>query len=127
MAIDNFQGAPRGVDEPLPTQGGSETMGLLSAGVLPYRRHTTPTSHAEAMPTVTADQITGLLTAAGTIKNNGSILEAKYRAHPVSDPLGAVTAEPAQALLFSGWYKKNGSTGTELGGASGREVGCQYV
>ncbi|UUW91011.1 DNA cytosine methyltransferase [Pimelobacter simplex] len=88
MAIDNFQGAPRGVDEPLPTQGGSETMGLLSAGVLPYRRHTTPTSHVEAMPTVTADQIPGLLTAAGTIKNNGSILEAKYRAHPVSDPAG---------------------------------------
>jgi DNA (cytosine-5)-methyltransferase 1 len=113
MAIDNFQGAPRGVDEPLPTQGGSETMGLLSAGVLPYRRHTTPTSHVEAMPTVTADQIPGLLTAAGTIKNNGSILEAKYRAHPVSDPLGAVTAEPTQALLFSGWYKQNGSTGTE--------------
>lgn len=65
------------------------------------------------MPTVTADQIPGLLTAAGTIKNNGSILEAKYRAHPVSDPLGGVTAEPAQALLFSGWYKQNGSTGTE--------------
>jgi len=113
MAIDNFQGAPRGVDEPLPTQGGSETMGLLSAGVMPYRRHTTPTSHVEAMPTVMADQIPGLLTAAGTIRNNGSILEAKYRAHPVSDPLGAVTAEPTQALLFSGWYKQNGSTGTE--------------
>ena len=113
MAIDNFQGAPRGVGDPLPTQGGSETMGLLSAGVLPYRRHTTPTTHVEAMPTVTADQIPGLLTAAGTIKNNGSILEAKYRAHPVSDPLGAVTAEPTQALLFSGWYKQNGSTGTE--------------
>ncbi len=113
MAIDNYQGVPRGVDEPLPTQGGSETMGLLSAGVMPYRRHTTPTSHSEAMPTVTADQIPGLLTAAGTIKNNGSILEAKYRAHPVSDPLGALTAEPTQALLFSGWYKQNGSTGTE--------------
>lgn len=113
MAIDNFQGAPRGVDEPLPTQGGSETMGLVSAGVLPYRRHTTPTSHAEAMPTVTANQIPGLLTAAGTIKNNGSILEAKYRAHPVSDPLGTLTSEPTQALLFSGWYKQNGSTGTE--------------
>jgi DNA (cytosine-5)-methyltransferase 1 len=113
MAIDNYQGAPRGVDEPLPTQGGSETMGLVSAGVLPYRRHTTPTSHLEAMPTVTAEQIPGLLTAAGTIKNNGSIGEAMYRAHPVSDPLGAVTSEPTQALLFSGWYKQNGSTGTE--------------
>ncbi|MGE3412926.1 MAG: DNA cytosine methyltransferase [Dehalococcoidia bacterium] len=113
MAIDNFQGAARGADEPLPTQGGSETMALISAGVLPYRQHTTPTTHGEAMPTVTADQIPGLLTAAGTIKNNGAISEAKYRAHPVSDPLGAITAEPTQALLFSGWYKQNGSTGTE--------------
>lgn len=148
MAIENYQGAPRGVDEPLPTQGGSETMGILSAsvfanrenatlrgldaamqtvvgnagsgglgvissGVLPYRKHTTPTSHAEAMPTVTTEQIPGLLTAAGTIKNNGSIGEAKYRSHPVSHPLGAVTSEPTQALLFSGWYKQNGSTGTE--------------
>ena len=71
-------------------RAGRRPWALLSAGVLPYRRHTTPTSHAEAMPTVTADQIPGLLTAAGTIKNNGSILEAKYRAHPVSDPLGTV-------------------------------------
>ena len=147
MAIDNYQGAPGDVDEPLPTQGGSETMGLLSAsvfanrenatprgldgamqtvvggagsgglclissGVLPYRKHTTPTSHVEAMPTVTAEQIPGLLTAAGTIKNNGTIGEAKYRAHPVSDPLGAFTSEPTQSLLFSGWYKQNGSTAT---------------
>lgn len=113
MAVDNFQGSPRGVDEPLPTQGGSETMAVLSSGVLPYRRNTTPTSHAEPMPTVTSEQIPGLLTAAGTIKNNGDIDEAKYRSHPVSDPLGTFTAEPTQALLFSGWFKQNGSQGTE--------------
>ncbi|ACZ32460.1 C-5 cytosine-specific DNA methylase (plasmid) [Xylanimonas cellulosilytica DSM 15894] len=145
LAVNNFQGAPRGVGEPLPTQGGSETMGLLStavfanrenatprglgdamqtvvrgagsggigivsAGVLPFRKHTIPTAHAEAMPTVTAEQVPGLLTAAGTIKNNGPIGEAKYRAHPVTDPLGAMTSEPTQSLLFSGWYKQNGST-----------------
>jgi DNA (cytosine-5)-methyltransferase 1 len=144
-AVDNYQGAPRGTGEPLPTQGGSETLGLLSArvmpnrenatssglghpmatvvgnagsgglgvlssGVVPFRKNTIPTVHAEAMPTVTSDQIPGLLTAAGTIKNNGSIDEAGYRAHPVSDPLGTLVASAAnQGLLFSGWYKQNGT------------------
>ncbi|MDQ7993551.1 MAG: DNA cytosine methyltransferase, partial [Propionicimonas sp.] len=92
MGVVNWQGAARGTDEPLPTQGGSETLGLLSSGVIPFRKNTVPTSHAEAMPTVTADQIPGLLTAVGTIKNNGSIDEAKYRTHPVSDPLGTLTS-----------------------------------
>jgi DNA (cytosine-5)-methyltransferase 1 len=108
--ISNFQGAPRSVDESLPTQGGSETLGLLSAGIVPFRKNTIPTVHSEPMPTVTSDQIPGLLTAAGFIKNNGSIDEATYRAHPVSDPLGTVVGSSAsQALLFSGWYKQNGT------------------
>ncbi|SLC74029.1 Uncharacterised protein [Mycobacteroides abscessus subsp. abscessus] len=90
LAVTNYQGGPRGSDEPLPTQGGSETLGIVSSGVVPFRRNTVPTNHAEAMPTVTSDQIPGLLTAAGVIKNNGSIDEAQYRAHPASDPLGTV-------------------------------------
>lgn len=66
------------------------------------------------MPTVTSDQIPGLLTAAGVIKNNGSIAEAQYRAHPVSDPLGTVVGSAVtQGVLFSGWYKQNGSQGVE--------------
>ncbi|OCB51669.1 DNA methyltransferase [Mycobacterium vulneris] len=106
LAIDNYQGAPRGVDGPLPTQGGSETLGLLSAGVIPYRQNTVPTIHAEAMPTVTAEQIPGLLTAAGVIKNNGSIEEAKYRAHSIGSPLGTVVGSAVtQAMLFSGWQQ----------------------
>lgn len=125
LAVDNYQGVPRGAADPLPTQGGSETLGVLSAhpnrthgvlssGVVPYRQNTVPTVYAEAMPTVTADQIPGLLTAAGTIKNNGGISEAPYRAHPVSDPLGTlVDSSASQALLFSGWYKQNGSQGDE--------------
>jgi site-specific DNA-cytosine methylase len=114
LAVDNYQGAPRGVDEPLPTQGGSETLGLLSSGVVPYRRNTIPTTHGEPMSTVTADQVPGLLTAAGTIKNNGAIEEAKYRAHPITDPLGTVVGSAiTQGLLFSGWYKQNGSRGNE--------------
>jgi site-specific DNA-cytosine methylase len=114
LAVDNYQGGPRGAGDPLPTQGGSETLAVVSSGVVPFRKNTIPSVHAEAMPTVTADQIPGLLTAAGTIKNNGSIDEARYRAHPVSDPLGTLVGSTAsQALLFSGWYKQNGSTGSE--------------
>ncbi|KAB7753615.1 DNA cytosine methyltransferase [Mycolicibacterium mucogenicum] len=113
MAVNNFQGAPRGVDEPLPTQGGSETLSVLSTGVVPFRKNTIPTTHGEPMPTVTAEQTPGLLTAAGLIKNNGKIDEADYRAHPVSHPLGTLTGSPAQGLLFSGWFKQNGSQGTE--------------
>lgn len=114
LAVDNFQGAPRGVDEPLPTQGGSETMALVSAGVMPFRKHTIPTSHGEAMPTVTSEQVPGLLMAAGTIKNNGSIGEAKYRAHGLDKPLGTVVGSAVtQGLLMTGWFKQNGSTGTE--------------
>ncbi|MGV0595666.1 DNA cytosine methyltransferase [Mycolicibacterium porcinum] len=111
IAVDNFQGGPRGVDTPLPTQGGSETMALLSTGVVPFRKNTIPTTHAEAMPTFTAEQVPGLLTAAGMIKNNGSIDEAKYRAHPITTPLGTVVGSAVtQGLLFSGWFKQNGTT-----------------
>jgi len=114
LAVDNFQGAPRGVDEPLPTQGGSETMALVSAGVMPFRKNTIPTTHAEAMPTVTSEQVPGLLMAAGTIKNNGAIGEAKYRAHGLDKPLGTVVGSAVtQGLLMTGWFKQNGSTGTE--------------
>jgi DNA (cytosine-5)-methyltransferase 1 len=110
LAVNNFQGAPRGVDDALPTQGGSETLSLLSSGVVPFRKHTVPTTHGEAMPTVTSDQIPGLLTAAGRVQCNGSVDEAKYRAYPLSRPLGTVVGSAiTQGLLFSGWYKQNGS------------------
>jgi site-specific DNA-cytosine methylase len=114
IAVDNFQGGPRGVGEPLPTQVGSETLAVVSSGIIPFRKNTVPTVHGEAMPTFTSDQIPGLLTAAGTIKNNGGIDEARYRAHPVTDPLGTVVSTSAsQALLFSGWFKQNGPVGNE--------------
>ncbi|MFJ9351744.1 DNA cytosine methyltransferase [Streptomyces sp. NPDC101237] len=104
LAVDNYQGGPRGADTPLPTQVGSETLAVVSSGVVPFRQNTVPTMYGEPMPTVTSDQIPGLLTAAGTIKNNGAITEAQYRAHPVSDPLGTLVGSAAsQSLLFSGW------------------------
>lgn len=110
-AVNNYQGIPRGVREPLPTQAGSETLSLLSAGVVPFRKNTIPTAHAEPMPTMTSDQIPGLLTAAGVIKHNGAIGEAKYRAHPVTDPLGTIVSTTiTQGLLFSGWHKQDNRT-----------------
>jgi DNA (cytosine-5)-methyltransferase 1 len=114
LAIDNFQGVARGADEPLPTQGGSETMAIVSSGVVPFRKNTTPTTHGEPMPTVTADQIPGLLTAAGRVQCNGSIDEAGSRVYPLDRPLGTVVGSAVtQGMLFSGWYKQNGSHGTE--------------
>lgn len=100
-AVDNFQGAPRSVDEPLPIQGGSETLALVSAGVLPFRKNTIPTTHAEVMPTVTSDQIPGLLFS-GWYKQNGSDADATA-AHPASDPLGTLTARDTTALLHAEW------------------------
>lgn len=105
FAVDNYQGAPRGADEPLPTQGGSETMAVISAGVVPFRKHTVPTTHAEAMPTVTSEQIPGLLTAAGRVANYGGPREGS-NVHPLSNALGTVTGRDGQSLLFSGWQKQ---------------------
>ncbi len=113
IAVNNFQGAPRGVDQALPTVTAAETLSIVSSGIVPFRKNTLPTSHDQPMPTVTSDQIPGVLTAAGRISNNGSIEEAKYRAHPLSDPLGAITTSSSQSLLFGGWMKQNGSSGTE--------------
>lgn len=111
LAVDNYQGGPRGADEPLPTQGGSETMGLLSSGVVPFRKNTIPTVHSEAMPTVTSDQIPGVLTAAGLVQYNEGI---DRRVSGVDRPLKTVVgAGNHLGLLFSGWYKQNGSNGTE--------------
>lgn len=109
VAVDNYQGTPRPVDEPLPTQAASETLAVVSSGVLPYRQHTIPTMHGEPMPTFTAEQVPAVMTAAGFIKNNGSIGEAGYRAHPVTSPLGTVVGSAnSVGLLFGGWVKHNG-------------------
>ena len=102
LAVDNYQGAARGADEPLPTQVGSETLAVVSSGVIAYRKHTVPAVHAEPMSTFTSDQIPGLLTAAGWFKQNGST-GTETAAHPVTDPLGTITARDATALLTADW------------------------
>jgi DNA (cytosine-5)-methyltransferase 1 len=106
MAVDNFQGAARGADDALPTQCGSETLALVSSGVMPFRKHTTPTMGAEAMPTVTSDQVPGLLTAAGVVQYNQGV---DRRVHAPDKPLPTLVADNHMSLLSAGWYKQNGS------------------
>ncbi|MFF7485590.1 DNA cytosine methyltransferase [Streptomyces luteogriseus] len=103
VAVDNFQGAARGTGEPLPTQVGSETLAVLSSGVIPYRKNTVPTLHAEAMPTVTSEQIPAVLTAAGWYKQNGTSPDHGTAPHPLTDPLGTLTATDTTALLMAQW------------------------
>lgn len=103
LAVDNFQGTARGVGEPLPTQVGSETLALVSSGVLPYRKNTLPTLHSEAMPTFTSEQIPAVLTAAGWYKQNGTSPDHGTAPHPVTDPLGTLTATDTTALLMAQW------------------------
>lgn len=103
LAVDNFQGAARGAGEPLPTQVGSETLAVLSSGVIPYRKNTLPTLHSEAMPTFTSEQIPAVLTAAGWYKQNGTSPDHGTAPHPVTDPLGTLTATDTTALLMAQW------------------------
>lgn len=102
LAVDNYQGGPRGADHPLPTQVGSETLAVVSSGVIPFRKNTLPVVHGEAMPTVTSDQIPGLLTAAGWFKQNGPTGN-ETAPHPLTDPLGTLTARDTTALLMAQW------------------------
>ncbi|WP_404974819.1 DNA cytosine methyltransferase [[Kitasatospora] papulosa] len=102
LAVDNYQGAARGAGDPLPTQVGSETLAVVSSGVIPYRKHTIPAVHSEPMSTFTSDQIPGLLTAAGWFKQNGST-GSETAAHPLTDPLGTITARDTTALVTANW------------------------
>jgi DNA (cytosine-5)-methyltransferase 1 len=110
-------GTSRASGEPMETivgNAGSGGLSLLSSGVVPFRKNTLPRTVGESMPTVTSDQIPGLLTAAGRVQCNGTLDEARYRAYPLDRPLGTVVGSAiTQGMLFSGWYKQNGSNGTE--------------
>lgn len=102
LAVDNFQGAPRGIGSPLPTQVGSETLAVVS-GVIPFRKNTLAAGPGDAMPTVTSDQIPGLLAAAGWFKQNGTSPDHGTAPHPLTDPLGTLTAHDTTALLMAQW------------------------
>jgi site-specific DNA-cytosine methylase len=108
----------RGLDQPLWAQTSTNATGLLTPPVaLAIDNYQgSPRGADEPLPTQGGSETLGLLTGAGTIKCDGSIDEAKYRAHPVSKPLGTVVGSAVtQGILFSGWYKQNGSAGNETG------------
>ena len=54
------------------------------------------------MPTFTSDQIPGMLTAAGWFKQNGSTGN-ETAPHPLTDPLGTLTANDTTGLLAAHW------------------------
>lgn len=56
-------------------------------------------AHGSPMSTRSVKIGDGLATPAFVIKNYGNLAEAKYRSHPVSDPLGAVTTTLSHALV----------------------------
>lgn len=96
MAVTNYQGVPRGVHETLPTQGGSETLGLLSARVLPNRTHATSRSLGEPMETLVGGAGSGGLgiLSAGVVP---------YRRHttPTShaEAMPTITADQTPGLI----------------------------
>lgn len=103
-AVDNFQGSARGVDEPLPTQGGSETMGLLSARVMPNRTHATSRSLAEPMETIVGGAGSGGL---GVL--SAGVVPFRKHTTPTThgEPMPTVTADQTPGLLTAAGTIKN--------------------
>lgn len=100
MPAKALHGSERHPWQPLATQTSQQEAALLSTGALPFRRHTVPTTHVEPMPTVTAEQIPGLLSAAWFKQNGGPTDTAT---HPLSDPLGTITSDDTTGLLTAQW------------------------
>lgn len=105
-AVNNFQGAPRGTDEPLPTALGSETLGLVT-GVIPFRKNTVPVLGSESMPTVTSEQIPGLLSAElAAVLADIPVGDCHFRmlgAHEVGRGCGFDTTFPGHEGEFIVW------------------------
>lgn len=110
LAVDNFQGAPRGADEPIATQGGSETMALITAGVVPNRTNATNSGPDEPMRTVVGGAGSG-----GMALVSAGILPYRKNTTPTThaEPMPTITSEQTPALLTAGWFTSNGSAGTE--------------
>lgn len=96
VAVDNYQGAPRGVDEPLPTQGGSETLGILTSGVLPVRTHATPRGLDEPMQTLVGGAGSGGISVMST-----GVLPFRKHTIPTThaEPMPTFTSDQIPALM----------------------------
>lgn len=95
-AVNNYQGAPRGLDEPLPTQGGSETLGLLTARVMPNRTNATSSSLGEPMATLVGGAGSGGLGLLST-----GVVPLRKTAAPImhTEPIPTVTSAQTLGLL----------------------------
>lgn len=103
----------RSVGEPMETLvagAGSGGLAVLSAGLLPYRRNNVPLMSSEPLATISRQQVPALLTAAGIVQYNQGV---DRRVSGVDRPLKTVVGDNHMGVLFSGWYKQNGSTGNE--------------
>jgi site-specific DNA-cytosine methylase len=115
--VTKFRGGPPllipakatwGVDRPVsgvfPTQTSEGERGLVIDGaVVPLRTNGKAAGGGDSMRTVVAGNVGhAVIGRPFVVKNNGAIDEAKYRAHPITDPLGALTAHPSQQLAIDG-------------------------
>lgn len=109
LGVNNFQGAPRGVDEALPTQGGSETLGLMSARIMPNRTNATSRAVQEPMETVVAGAGSGGL---GVLSSGVIPFRKNTRPTTHAESMPTVTAEQIPGVLTAaGLIKNNGSIG----------------
>lgn len=91
----------RPVTEPmraLTTQGDKAL--AVQGGVTPLRTNGTMRHPTEHLPTQVAGNVGQAL--AFTVKNNGGLDEAKYRAHHAGLPLGALTTQGGQSIATIG-------------------------
>jgi DNA (cytosine-5)-methyltransferase 1 len=89
-------GHPRGVDQELPTQTGSETMGLLSARILPMRTNGTSRDSGEPSETIVANAGSGGLSLLST-----GIVPFRQNTIPQNgaEPMGTQTSECIPGVL----------------------------
>lgn len=104
--VTNYQGAPRSLGETLPTQGGSETMGLLSAGIMPNRTNATNSSLNEPTATLVAGAGSGGL---GLVSTGVMPLRRGSAASGMDASMPTLTASETVGLVTAaGFVKQNG-------------------
>lgn len=85
-------------------------MALITAGVVPNRTNATNSGPDEPMRTVVGGAGSG-----GMALVSAGILPYRKNTTPTThaEPMPTITSEQTPALLTAGWFKSNGSAGTE--------------